>query len=218
MEIPNNFHYKISKPDISNLLKYATLRIASEFNCLRIATVEEVHPEDMTVTVKLLNKRTNGLNKDGTPFVQDYAQIRAKICYCNPYFTCPINVGDDCLLFFADREIESWFINGDAQPLNYQRMHDLTDAFAVFGIRSLPKMITLLTDCLHLFYGESDVQIKDEEIDITTALLNIIGNETVSGTLTGGTVIAGNGATGEFKDGDGKTITVANGIITNLGS
>lgn len=143
MEIPNAFNYKASVPDISEVVKYNGLRMASDLNCMRIATVEEVHYEDLTVSVKLLNKRTLGQNADGTPNVRDYALIRAKICYCSPFITFPISVGDDCVLLFSDREIESWFINGDAQPVNHQRMHDLTDAFAIFGIRSLPKMIEL---------------------------------------------------------------------------
>lgn len=143
MELPNNFNYKASVPDISDVIKFSTLKAASDFNCMKIATVEEVHYDDLTVTVRLLNKRTLGNNSDGTPNVRDYALIRAKICYCCPYITFPINVGDDCVLLFSDREIESWFINGDAQPVNHQRMHDLTDAFAIFGIRSLPKMIKL---------------------------------------------------------------------------
>ena len=202
MEIPNSFQYKISKPDITNLNRFGNLQMASELNCLRIATVEEVHPEDMTVTVRLLTKRTLGNNQDGTPNVRDYAQIRAKICYCNPFITNPINVGDDCLLLFADREIESWFINGDAQPINHQRMHDLTDAFAIFGIRSLPKMITLLTDCLNLFYGNSGIQIKDSSIVINTDKITLGETDCI--------------ADGTYTIHNGSTITTKNGIITGI--
>lgn len=190
MEIPNNFNYKISVPDLSDLIKYNTLKSSSDLNCLRIATVVEYHPEDLTVVVRLLNKRTLGNNPDGTPYVQDYALIRAKICFCNPYISCPINVGDDCLVLFADREIESWFINGDAQPVNHQRMHDFTDAFAIFGIRSLPKMISIAQNCLHLFHP-------------TKVLADNFH--------------ASNGATGNIVDRDGKTLAkVVDGIITEI--
>lgn len=189
MEIPNNFNYKASIPDISDVIRFGTLKTASDLNCLKIATVEEVHYEDLTVTVRLLNKRTLGQNKDGTPNVRDYALIRAKICYCSPFITFPISVGDDCVLLFSDREIESWFINGDAQPVNHQRMHDLTDAFAIFGIRSLPKMIDVMQDALHLNYSK----VIAENFH------------------------AGNGASGSIIDSDGKTLaTVVDGIITEI--
>lgn len=188
MEIPNNFNYKISVPDLGDIVKYGTLKTASDLNCLRIATVEEVHYEDLTVTVRLLNKKTVGRNKDGTPHVRDYALIRAKICYCCPFITFPISKGDDCVLLFSDREIESWFINGDAQPVNHQRMHDLTDAFAIFGIRSLPKMIEVMQDALHLNYSK----VIAENFHAT------------------------NGTSGTFVSKDNKTITVVDGIVTSM--
>ena len=193
MEIPNAFNYKASVPDISNAIKYSGLKTASDLNCMRIATVEEVHYDDLTVTVRLLNKKTLGQNSDGTLNVTDYALIRAKICYCCPFITFPISKGDDCVLLFSDREIESWFINGDAQPVNYQRMHDLTDAFAIFGIRSIPKMIQVAQDCLHLNYSKviaENFQAK-----------NGAGTEE---------------APKQFVSQDGKTITVKYGIITEV--
>lgn len=193
MEIPNTFNYKASVPDISNVIQFNALKTASELNCMRIATVEEVHYDDLTVTVRLLNKRTLGQNPDGTPNVRDYALIRAKICYCNPFITFPISVGDDCVLLFSDREIESWFINGDTQPVNYQRMHDLTDAFAIFGIRSIPRMIQIAQDCLHLNYSK----VVAENFQAT----NGVGTD---------------GQPVQFVSQDGKTITVKYGIITDV--
>ena len=195
MEIPSNFQYKTVRPDMSNIIKFSNLKSMSELNCLKIATVVEFHPDDLTVTVNLLNKKTLGDNKDGTPNVRDYALIRAKVCFCNPYITFPINVGDDCLILFSDREIESWFINGDAQPVNYTRMHDLTDAFAIFGIRSIPKMIEIATDCLNLMYKGNSIQIKE------------------NGLTTGGEQCI---ADGEHSVTNGSVITTKNGIITSI--
>ena len=195
MDLPNTFQYKISRPDMSNIIKYSNLKTASELNCLKIATVVEFHPDDLTVTVNLLNKKTVGQNKDGTPVVRDYALIRAKVCFCNPYVTYPINVGDDCLVLFSDREIESWFINGDAQPVNYTRMHDLTDAFAIFGIRSLPRMIEIMQDALHL--NCSKVVAENFQAN----------NGAETSKSDAGTT---------FTSYDGKTITVKYGIITDI--
>lgn len=195
MEIPNNFNYKASVPDISNVVKFSGFDIASKLNCVRIASVEEVHYDDLTVTVRLLNKKTLGLNKDGTPNVSDYPLIRAKICFCNPFITSPINKGDECILLFSDREIESWFINGEANPLAYQRMHDITDAFAIFGIRSLPNMIQILQDALHLNYSKVIAE-------------NLQANNGAEASKTDA------GTT--FTSYDGKTITVKYGIITDI--
>lgn len=56
--------------------------------------------------------------------------------------TLPIEVGDEVLLVFASRCIDSWWQNGGYQnnkPMEF-RMHDLSDGFAIPGPRSQPKL------------------------------------------------------------------------------
>ena len=90
----------------------------------------------------------------------------------------------ECILLFNDREIETWFINGGANPEKYPRMHELTDAVAIFGIRSLPLMIQIMTDCLHLFYGNSSLQLKETEANLNGSTINLTGDTvTINGTL-----------------------------------
>lgn len=218
MQTTNRFNQmaNASMVDLNQVTKSSGLKMASELNCMRIAIVREFNPDDLTVQVQIAGKRNIGMNQDGTPRVQDYAPIYAKVCYCVPYATWEIKPGDECILLFSDREIESWFINGDINPEGYPRMHDLTDAVAIFGIRSLPNMITLLRNCLNLFYGNSSMQFKDNEIDITSALLSIAGNTTQTGTITATNLNATSASTGSFRTSDNKTVTVTNGIVTSI--
>lgn len=202
MEIQNKFYNLTSTPDLHTVIKANGNTQAQELNCMRIGIVEEFHPEDFTVLVQIANKKDLLQRVDGTRETRNYALIRAKVCFCNPFITNPIKKGDECVILFADREIESWFINGDINPLAYQRMHDLTDAVALFGIRSLPNMIQALTDCLHLFYGTSDIQIKNNSIVINTDKITL-GN---TDCIEDGSHIVGNGS----------TIVTKNGIITSI--
>lgn len=55
--------------------------------------------------------------------------------------TFPINQGDECLIVFASRCIDSWWQNGGIQPPMEMRMHDLSDGFAICGAWSQPKVI-----------------------------------------------------------------------------
>jgi hypothetical protein len=144
--------------------------MASELNCMRIGIVQEFYPQDLTVQVQIAGKKTIGLNPDGTQRVREYAPIYAKVCYCNPFITYPIKKGDECVILFSDREIESWFINGDVNPEGYTRMHDLTDAVALFGIRSIPNMISILSNALHLFYGNSSIELTENGVNINGTL------------------------------------------------
>lgn len=205
MEILNKFNQIGSTPDLTQVLKMQGAQTASDLNCMRIGIVQSFNPEDLTATVLLVNKKTLQQNWDGTKKVRDYGIINAKVCYCNPYETFPLKLGDECLVLFSDREIESWFLNGDVNPEEYPRMHDLTDAVIIAGIRSLPKMISILADCLNLFYGTSNIALSENLINIT------------ADTVQAANFQAMNGASGTLVDSQGKPLAkVEYGIITEI--
>lgn len=188
MQIPDRFQEYILPANLTQTLKSAGNNAALSINCMRIAIIQEFYPENLTAQVKLVDKMVRGLNPDGSQVLQEYPPIYAKVCYCNPFCTFPLTQGMECILLFNDREIETWFINGGSNIQAYPRMHDLTDAIAIVGIRSLPQMIQILTDCLHLFYGNSSLQLKDAEtnlnsstINLTADTININGNLVING-------------------------------------
>lgn len=53
----------------------------------------------------------------------------------------PVKVGDMCLVFFADRSMDAWKINGTPVALKTFRMHDLSDGFALVGINVVSKAL-----------------------------------------------------------------------------
>ena len=218
MEINNRFNTMSNTPDLHTAVHSAINSTFQNLNCMRIAIVQEFHPEDLTVTVLIANKKEEKLNFNGSQNVRNFALIRAKVCFCNPFITNPIKEGDECVLLFSDREIESWFINGEVNPIAYPRMHDLTDAVAIFGIRSIPNLITILTDCLHLFYGNTDMQFKENQININATDVNIIGNTTQTGAIKATSLSATSAASGTFTTASSETVTVVNGIITSITS
>lgn len=176
MQLPNNFNQLSTNPDIIQVIKGAVLQNAKNLNCMRIGIIKEFYPDNLTVKVLIANKKVIGQNPDGTQIVRDYAPIIAKVCYCNPFCTFPITEGMECVLLFSDREIESWFINGSVNPRGYERMHDLTDAVAIVGIRSLPQMITILTDCLNLFYGNSSFNLQTDAANLNSSTITLQGD------------------------------------------
>lgn len=205
MQIPNSFSQLSNKADIIQVIKNACAQNAQKLNCMRIGIIKEFYPDSLTVKVLIANKKVIGQNPDGTQKVRDYAPIIAKVCYANTFCTFPITEGMECILLFSDREIESWFINGSVNPRGYERMHDLTDAVAIVGIRSLPKMIKILADCLNLFYGTSNIALSENLINITAETVQVANFQAM------------NGASGSLVDSQGKTLaTVKHGIITEI--
>lgn len=65
--------------------------------------------------------------------------------------THPINKGDECLVSFADRNIDLWWQSGGIQNPFDMRKHDLSDGFAFFRPQSQAKKISgISTDCLEI--------------------------------------------------------------------
>ncbi|HGE8275500.1 TPA: Gp138 family membrane-puncturing spike protein [Serratia marcescens] len=56
--------------------------------------------------------------------------------------TFPVKSGDECLLVFADRSIDFWWQNGGVQESAAERMHHLSDAFAIVGPQSQAQKIS----------------------------------------------------------------------------
>lgn len=59
----------------------------------------------------------------------------------NCTLTFPVKSGDECLVVFASRCIDSWWQSGGIQEQAELRMHDLSDGFVFVGVRSQPRRI-----------------------------------------------------------------------------
>lgn len=175
MQIPDKFIQYSTPADLTQIFSASGSKTALEFNCVRIGVIQEFYPENLTAQVRLVDKKVIGLNPDGSQILKEYSPVYAKVCYCNPFATFPLTQGMECVLLFNDRELETWFINGGSNIQAYPRMHDLTDAIAIVGIRSLPQMIQILTDCLHLFYGQSDLQLKAQQAVLNSPQIDLNG-------------------------------------------
>ena len=202
MNIINKFNQLAGEPDLTTVLESVINKVGLDLNCIRVGIIQSFNADDLTATVSIVNKRTLGLNKDGTQKTRDYALVTAKVCYCTPYMTYPIEPGEECILLFSDRELESWFTTGEVQPEAYPRMHDLTDCIAIVGLRSLAKMITIAADTLNLFYKTSSIQLKEGSIKIKTNKITLDNIDCISD--------------GPHSCGNGGTITTKYGIITSI--
>jgi hypothetical protein len=98
----------------------------------------------MTATVQPAIKAIQ-LNKNGKRTSFDIKPIQD----CPVHFpqgggyilTFPVAAGDECLICFSERSIDNWFAHGGTQSPSDWRMHDITDAFVVMGVRSQKRVL-----------------------------------------------------------------------------
>ncbi len=77
--------------------------------------------------------------------------------------TFPIQPGDECLLVFADTPLDVWWQNGGTEnnPIS-QRRHSLSDAIAIFGLRSRPRGLA--------GYSTTSTQIRNDDQSVVIDL------------------------------------------------
>lgn len=177
-----NYGETYNQPNLLTLMQSLKDKMLyNDINCCRVAIVDEFYGDSLQTKVNIANKMMVGLKEDGSQILQDYPPIIAKICYAGNGFSYPLKNGDCGILLFNDREIESWYMNGEINQLAYNRCHSLTDAIFIAGLFSQPNLqnAQFIENCLHIFYGTKGIKITDSGLEID-GNLKINGNLTVT--------------------------------------
>ena len=166
----------------------------NKINCCRIGIVESYDPETRVAKVTIANKLVLNQTEEGNQVTQNYAPIYAKVLFFgwkDIGITHPVLEGSEGILLFNDREIESWYVNGNINNLAYDRAHSKTDAIFISGVLSLPNMTQSLQDCIHIFYKTKNIKVHENGITINGDTV-INGNLQVNGWIHAtGDIVAG---------------------------
>ena len=202
----NNITTIPSETTILNLLKQD---IFATINCVRIGKIYRFYPETQTADIQLVDKAQTSTK------LLDFPLLLNVPCFVignsNIYISCPIQEGDFCVLLFNDRDITNWYIQEDISAPATFRKHNISDGLAIVGIRN---SLTAIKD----FNNENIVlKNKDGSVSLSTSGNVSIGEELKTDiNIVCPSITPENGASGSFLSKDDKTITVVNGIITEI--
>lgn len=229
---------QIGNPSHSDILREFKKDIGFNYNAVQIGIIESFNSEKQTATIRIAIKKIIEENPDGTKILKEHPLIMEcpvmTLFGGGSFMNMPIAEGDNCIVLFCDREIDEWLYGGGVQAPQSPRMHDISDAIAIVGIRHYQNSIAdFLANGIRIsFAADSRIDLKEGGIDSIAALFKHTGNMRVTGSLTvdgkmygsgGGALLvdsdftqttgkvlrAGNGATGTFN-----VVTVLNGIVT----
>lgn len=231
-----------SKKSLTDVLVHWFENFSYSFNCVKIGKITKVNTSNQTVSVQILHKRITDSNMSKRelrdyPLLQDVPFV--VLGGGQSYISFPISVGDNCLLFFNDYEIDRWWETGENLPANFERRHDISDAFALVGVHSLANLIDDYSQYVHLKYSGNSSITVGETIDIKNAQTNIskkldVGDDasfkknvsiekdlSVKGDITGDKKATAELhdtrlISGAFRTADNKTVTVVDGIIVSI--
>ncbi len=213
-----------SNKSLSQVLSFWFENFSDAFNAVKVGKITAVNTSNQTVDVQILNKKV----KQDTMterVLRDYPVLLSVPFVVlgggGSNLTFPISVGDNCLVFFCDFEIDNWWTSGEAQPSNYERRHDISDAFALVGVHSMVDLIQGYNQYVQLKYSGTSNIVVGQTIDITNEQTNVSGKLDVANDITGQAKATAElhdsrGVSGSFRSDDNKTITVVDGIITGI--
>jgi hypothetical protein len=162
------------------------------------AIVESYDATKLTVSAQpTIKSKYRGVN------AQTYADVQLPLCVDVPVdfpggggwlLTFPLQQGDEGILIFASRCIDSWWQNGGVQPQAEMRMHDLSDGMFIPGLRSQKRLpagaVSTTSAQLRSDDGQTYIELA------SGGAVNIVapGGVTITGSLNvTGTIISGFG-------------------------
>lgn len=138
----SNFVNMSNEATLMTVLKVFKDNLLDNLCCVKIGYIDSYDYDTRVSRVVIYNKRVVGLNDKGEHILEDYPPL-----YCKTLFiggaNCGVNwniqQGDECIVFFTDKELETPWISGQVSDVKYGRMHDYTDAICLTGFTTRPK-------------------------------------------------------------------------------
>ena len=159
-------------PTLADVFEAHRSEVFSNINCHAIGKIESFNAIEQTATISIQYQRR----------VENIPSTYKRLDYPNlvgvPLITLsggpgslrfPIKIGDECLVFFNDRDLDNWFTTSSKRPLSSDRKHSFSDAIALVGPKSVSNVLenydTSRTELVHdqTFISLSDkIRIKNQ--------------------------------------------------------
>lgn len=133
---------QILPPNLEDLFAEFKNAVFASMNCIQIGKIETVNLEEQTVEIQIqVKRRISETETRSYPLLVDCPFIVLQ--GAGTYLEFPIKTGDYCLIFFNDRNIDTWWDSANVvEPLT-KRKHSLSDGIALVGINPKTSVLDL---------------------------------------------------------------------------
>jgi hypothetical protein len=204
---PSVARYQQVISEILQTLRVSLPGIVSTFNAGPPATVDVQIATEELVVLNVGGAGTVSLDAQSKPLPL-LTHVPVMVPSAGGYsLTFPIKAGDECMVVFQDTPVAMWFQNGASlnalvKPYS-QRRHHLSDAIAIFGLRSTPHAISawsttsaqLRNDAASVVVdlAASVLTVTAPTVTVNAQTANVNGTSNVN--VTGGNVTIGSSTT-----------------------
>lgn len=161
-------------PDLPFIFDELKRDIQKSINCVQIGIVKAFDAATQKATVQIALKQVTSVDGLGVKTYTEYPLLidcPVMVLFGGvDFLSMPVQVGDNCIVLFNDREIDNWFVSGGVQAPTTARVHDISDGIAIVGIRPLTNSIaTYLANGIRLSHGGGS-----SRVDLTDALVTSV--------------------------------------------
>jgi len=161
------------QPTLTDLIRTALDSSLSDVHTCMPGVIESFNESTQTAKVNLSIRRVkNTRTSEGSRYVNIPPVINVPVVYPSAggySITFPVTSGDEVLVVFSERAIDTWLQSGGVQNPLDRRKHEYTDAIAVIGLHSNTKAISsYATDALEIRTndGNTYISVKPNEVKI----------------------------------------------------
>jgi hypothetical protein len=186
----------------------SSLRVAAPGIIQSFDAAKQTATVRLAIREKVLNSESREVEDIEIPILVDVPVITMSAGGFS--LTLPVTAGDECLVIFGDNCFDAWYQSGGVQNQMDRRRHDLSDGFAICGVKSQPAVITSYsTTAAELRNAAGTVKVRVEaakvvvsadtvELSNAAALKKLIDERfaTLYDAHTHSGVVAGGGVTG----------------------
>lgn len=228
MSFNNPTYQQPGIPRLSALLDAVKRELSLDMNCVKIGTVVSYNATLQEVEVQVAFQRVVSTDPNGVQTLEQYAPLlNVPVYYTGGggfTLTMPIAAGDECIVLFNDRMIDSWLVNGAGLPPLTGRAHDIADGIALVGLRNNTRALTNVsttTAQLRSNDGTTYVEVAGggivnvvapTQINMTTPILNVTGVLNVENVSSSATPCVINGNITTNGDVIASTISLVNHV------
>lgn len=186
----NNNVRQPARPDMQAVLDALKRLVKFEMNCVQIGVIQSFDTSTQLASIAIAMKQVVAVDANGVQTFQEYPLLLEcpvmTLFGGDSFISMPIVSGDTCIVLFNDRDIDQWVNKGNGNYPTTARLHDISDAIAIVGIRNLVNPIpNYLGGGIRIYHSENaSIDLTSEGVTINADNVTINGNVLVNGVLS----------------------------------